>query len=206
MLVFLYQYRLSFFLSSFSFSNPELTRYKSQKSSSPPSSFPPKFLSPLQFFTFSFSPDLTYSNPLTLLSLGSPLSCPASSALPLSLLPSLSFFITMHIYYSSHSMTPDPTTFFQRAYLQAWEKWLTRWVVRALVASIAATQMPIPCVRFPTGKFLAVCRPCDGCVSRFYKRAVYVYAGGHAKAHARDPPAVRTFHITIRFSSRRMSK
>ena len=195
---------LLLFLFSFSFSNRALINYKSKKSSF---LFPSKFLS-LQFFTFSFSPDLTYSNPLTLLSLGSPLSCPASSALPLSLslLSSLSFFIIMYIYYSSHSMTPDPTTFFQRAYLQAWEKWLTRWVVRALVASIAATQMPIPWVRFPTGKFLVVCRPCDGCVSRFYKRVVHVYAGGHAKAHAHDPPAVRTFHITIRFSSRRMSK
>lgn len=86
------------FSFSFSFSNPAFTHYKSQKSSSPSSSFPPKFLSPLQFFTFSFSPDLTHSNPLTLLSLGSPLSCPASSALPLSLSPSLSLILHNHVY------------------------------------------------------------------------------------------------------------
>lgn len=95
---FISMYHIIILLFSFFFSNPALTHYKSQKSSSPSSSFPPKFLSPLQFFTFSFSPDLTHSNPLTLLSLGSPLSCPASSALPLSLSPSLSLILHNHVY------------------------------------------------------------------------------------------------------------
>ena len=87
---------LLLFLFSFSFSNRALINYKSKKSSF---LFPSKFLS-LQFFTFSFSPDLTYSNPLTLLSLGSPLSCPASSALPLSLSlsPFLSLILHNHVY------------------------------------------------------------------------------------------------------------
>lgn len=49
-----------------------------------------------------------------------------------------SLFMSVHVTLPSsprRGATPDPTTFFQRAYLQARAKWLTRWVVRALVAS-----------------------------------------------------------------------